>query len=68
MDAEVNECLWLVHNGIPPRVAFDMTDDELAEWMAKSVDRRQWMAIKFSEFAGAKFNLDTMEFEERQTP
>ncbi|WP_155404644.1 hypothetical protein [Enterobacter ludwigii] len=53
MDAEANECLWLVRNGIPFDVAFSLSDS-----------RRQWMAIKFSEFNGAEYDLDTMTFKE----
>jgi hypothetical protein len=43
-----------------------MTDEELADWLSVSHERRQWMAIKFSEFEGAKFNMETMDFEERK--
>jgi hypothetical protein len=55
MDAAANECLWLVHNGVPFDVAFSLDDA-----------KRMWMAIKFSEFGGRKFNLETMEFEEEK--
>jgi hypothetical protein len=57
--------LWLVHNGIPPSVAFGVSNDDLSNWMANSDARRQWMAIKFSEFQGAEFDLNTMTFKEQ---
>jgi hypothetical protein len=47
--------LWLVHNGIPFDVAFALDDVE-----------RQWMSIKFSQFQGGKFNMNTMQFEEQK--
>ena len=56
--------MWLVHNGIPPSVAFGVPDDTLSNWLAVSDARRQWMAIKFSEFQGAEFDLNTMSFKE----
>lgn len=48
----MNEALWLVHNGIPFDVAFSLDDVT-----------RSWMSIKFSEFNGAKFSIETMMFE-----
>jgi len=47
--------LWLVHNGVPFDVAFALDDV-----------RRQWMAIKFSEFQGAEFDLNTMSFKDKR--
>jgi len=49
----LSECLWLVRNGIPFDVAFQI-DPEL----------RAAMAVQFSIFEGRKFNLKTMQFEE----
>ncbi len=53
MDAAANECLWLVRNGVPFDVAFSLDDT-----------CRQWMAIKFSEFNGAEFDINTMSFKD----
>ena len=47
------EALWLVHNGVPFDVAFQMPD----------VDRFA-MCIVFSGFQGAKFDWDRMRFED----
>jgi hypothetical protein len=49
----VRECLFLVRNGIPFDVAFEVDDVTRAGW-----------AIIFSEQDGARFNFGTMEFEE----
>jgi len=54
MDAAANECLWLVHHGVPFDLAFSLDDV-----------RRQWMAIKFSEFEGHTFDLHAMSFKEK---
>jgi len=56
MDGAANECLWLVHNGVPFDVAFNL--DEV---------NRRWMSIRFSTFHGAKFDTDTMRFEEKSS-
>jgi len=45
--------LWLVKNGVPFDVAFSLDDLE-----------RTAYAIAFSEMEGAKFNWDSMRFEE----
>jgi hypothetical protein len=57
--------LWLVYNGIPASAAFGISDEELAEWLGKSEARRNWMAIKFSEFNGSEFDVSTMSFKDR---
>jgi hypothetical protein len=44
-----------VKNGVPFDVAFQLND----------VTRSAW-SIMFSEMEGAKFNLNTMEFEDQQ--
>ncbi len=49
----MSECLWLVHNGVPFDVAFQVEPDI-----------RMAMAIRFSIFHGGKFNFETMRFEE----
>ena len=67
MDAAINECLWLVFNGVSASVAFGVSDAFLAEWMAASEGRRKWMAIKFSEFHGNEFDLRTMSFKDPPT-
>jgi hypothetical protein len=51
-DAELSETLWLIKNGIPFDVAFALDP----------IDRFVWSVI-FGKFEGAKFNLDTLEFE-----
>lgn len=49
------ECLWLVRNGVPYDVAFSLSDTERAAY-----------CIVFSKFEGAKFNWDTMTFEDER--
>jgi hypothetical protein len=49
----MRECLWLVKNGIPFDVAFNLDDATRAAW-----------SIIFSEFEGAQFNWQDMRFEE----
>jgi len=51
----LRECLWLVKNGIPFDVAFSLSDIE-----------RSAYAIIFSEQEGAKFNWNSMQFEEQK--
>jgi hypothetical protein len=50
-DREFEECCWLVKNGVPFDVAFDLDD----------VDRSA-MSIHFSRFEGNKFNIDRLEW------
>lgn len=45
--------MWLVHNGVPFDLAFQL--DEMT---------RAAFAIVFSGFHGAKFNWNTMRFED----
>lgn len=52
----IRECLWLVKNGVPFDVAFSLDDVTRAGW-----------SIAFSEMGGAKFNWNSMQFEEQQT-
>ena len=47
-------------------MAFGVSERELADWISASDARRHWMAIKFSEFEGAEFDLDAMQFKERE--
>ena len=54
-----------MHNGIPAAAAFGIPDDQLSQWLAASDARRAWMAIKFSEFNGAEFDIHSMSFKER---
>ncbi len=49
----MKECLWLIQNGVPFDVAFSLDDIHRAAW-----------SIIFSEMNGAKFNWNTMDFEE----
>jgi hypothetical protein len=53
MDADLSEALWLVHNGVPFDVAFQIEPT-----------MRAAMSIRFSIFAGGKFNFETMRFDE----
>ncbi len=54
----MRECLWLVHNGVPFAQVFGEGMTEISD------AQRRAFCIMFSEFQGAKFNLDTMEFED----
>ena len=49
----MRECLWLVKNGIPFDVAFQLDDVTRAAW-----------SIAFSEMEGAKFDWAAMRFRE----
>lgn len=49
----MRECLFLIKNGIPFDVAFAIDDVTRAAW-----------SIIFSEMNGAKFNFNTMQFED----
>jgi len=55
-----------VRNGIPASVAFGVPDETLGAWLACSDARRHWMAIKFSEFEGAQFDIEAMAFKEQR--
>lgn len=48
----MRDALWLVRNGVPFDVAFDMSDA-----------RRSAFSIIFSEFEGSEFDLDAMRFK-----
>jgi hypothetical protein len=47
-------------------VAFGVSDEELSDWIGVSDARRQWMAIKFSEFHGSEFDINAMAFKEQK--
>ncbi|MDE2302437.1 MAG: hypothetical protein KGK11_07730 [Sphingomonadales bacterium] len=46
--------MWLVHNGVPFDVAFALDDVP-----------RAWMALRFSEFRGARLDIATLRLEAR---
>lgn len=48
----IKECLWLVKNGVPFDVAFQLDDVTRAAW-----------CITFSEMDGARFNWSSIKFE-----
>ena len=49
----MRECLWLVKNGVPFDVAFQLDDVT-----------RAGFSIIFSEMEGAKFDFNMMQFKE----
>ena len=49
------ESLWLVFNRVPFDLAFSLDEDH-----------RTAMAIKFSEFRGAKFDTDSFTFQDQK--
>lgn len=51
----MRECLWLVKNGVPFDVAFELDE----------IQRTGWCII-FSEMEGAKFNFHTMQYEDQK--
>jgi hypothetical protein len=51
----MRDALWLVKNGIPFDVAFGLDEATRSAW-----------CIMFCEFAGAKFNWNSMQFEDRE--
>jgi hypothetical protein len=55
LDAEFEECCWLIKNGVHFDTAFEM--DGIV---------RSAMAIKFAQFEGGKFNVETMRFEKSE--
>lgn len=54
MNAALREALWLVHNGIPFDVAFDLDSST-----------REAFSIVFSEFQGNEFDLDAFAFKKK---
>ncbi len=55
-DPGIGEALFLVHNGVPFDLAFELPDETRAAF-----------AIKFSEFGGAEFDWSSMTFKEPKT-
>lgn len=53
--SSLREALWLVKNGVPFNVSFELDD----------ITRTGWSII-FSEFEGQKFNFDSMGWEKRE--
>ena len=49
----IRQCLWLVKNGVPFDVAFSLGANERLAW-----------SIIMSEHEGAKFNWNTLAFED----
>lgn len=54
-DHELNECLFLIRNGVPFDVAFSLTAQERFAW-----------CVIFQRFDGLKFNFQTMKFEQTE--
>ena len=55
--------LWLVRNGVPFNVAFGVPPGE--QYVLVEADVASF-AIIFSEFEGNKFDINTMQFKERE--